>query len=263
MNSPGRTQSLLSPLAHIFFACSITKIITSNIMAKRNRKQTSKQQSIAKANLNKDHTANTKANNTQTEKLDARHTIGDPIFFFKDDEVPYGFLCQWYRCRFTDPDSGLEFSSAEQWMMWNKAQLAGDEASAKAIMSTTSPRKQKQLGRDVSNFDVQAWDKIKLQVVEQGNYSKFTQGSNLVSMKMDDEGEPVSLKSLLLATEERELVEASPFDRVWGIGFGAQQALVTPRQQWGQSLLGTALMNVRERIRREEEGGKGEVDEKA
>jgi len=147
-------------------------------------------------------------------------------------------------------------------MMWNKAQLAGDEVSAKAIMATTSPRKQKQLGRDVSNFDVQAWDKIKLQVVEQGNYLKFTQGDNLVSMKMDDEGEPVSLKSLLLATEERELVEASRFDRVWGIGFDAQQALVTPREKWGQSLLGTALMNVRERIRREEEGERGQGQEK-
>jgi len=79
---------------------------------------------------------------------------------------------------------------------------------------------------------------------------------------MDDEGEPVSLKSLLLATEERELVEASRFDRVWGIGFDAQQALVTPRQKWGQSLLGTALMNVREKIRREEEVERGQVGEK-
>jgi len=232
-------------------------------MAKRNRKQTSKQQQlIAKNNPNKEENTNTKANNTQTGKLDTRHTIGEPIFFFKDDEVPYGFLCQWYRCRFTDPDSGLSFSSAEQWMMWNKAQLAGDEVSAKAIMSTTSPRKQKQLGRDVSNFDVQAWDKIKLQVVEQGNYLKFTQGNNLVSMKMDDEGEPVSLKSLLLATEERELVEASRFDRVWGIGFDSRQALVTPREKWGQSLLGTALMNVREKIRWEEEDEKGQVDKR-
>ena len=91
-------------------------------MAKRNRKQTSKQgQPIAKNNPNEEEDAKTEANNTQTGILNTRHTIGDPIFFFKDDEVPYGFLCQWYRCRFTDPDSGLEFSSAEQWMMWNKA----------------------------------------------------------------------------------------------------------------------------------------------
>jgi ribA/ribD-fused uncharacterized protein len=138
-------------------------------------------------------------------------------------------------------------------MMWNKAQLAGDEASTRTIMSTTSPRKQKQLSRDVEGFDADAWDKIKLSVVERGNYLKFTQGTNVASMKMEDKGEPVPLKELLLATEERELAEASRFDRVWGIGYDAQQALVTPREKWGQNLLGTALMNVREKIRREEE----------
>ena len=139
-------------------------------------------------------------------------------------------------------------------MMWSKSQLAGDEASAKAIMSTTSPRKQKQLGRDVANFDAEEWGKVKLQVVERGNHLKFTQGDNVVSMKMGDEGEPVELRKLLLETGERELVEASPFDRVWGIGYDAQQAVVTSREKWGTNLLGTALMNVRERIRREEEG---------
>ncbi|CAD0106152.1 unnamed protein product [Aureobasidium uvarum] len=213
-------------------------------MTKKHNKQSSKQQPPT--------IATNRGLNTQPTKADQRNTSGAPIFFFKDDEEPYGFLCQWYRCRFTDPDSGLEFTCAEQWMMWNKAQLAGDEASANAIMATTSPRKQKQLGRDVEGFDAEVWDKIKLDVVERGNYLKFSQGTNVASMRIDDQGEPVSLKSLLLATEERELVEASRFDRVWGIGFDAQQALATPREKWGQNLLGTALINVRERIRKEE-----------
>jgi ribA/ribD-fused uncharacterized protein len=221
-------------------------------MAKKN-KQSSKQQPAAN---NKNEKNDSSKTNAQIAKADTRHTVGSPIFFFKDDEEPYGFLCQWYRCRFTDPDSGLEFTCVEQWMMWNKAQLAGDEVSARTIMSTTSPRKQKQLGRDVEGFDADAWDEIKLSVVERGNYLKFTQGTNVASMKMGDQGDPVSLRSLLLATEERELAEASRFDRVWGIGFDAQQALVTPREKWGESLLGTALMNVRERIRMEsKEGG--------
>lgn len=115
-----------------------------------------------------------------------RRTSGTPVFFFKDDGQPYGFLCQWYRCRFTDPESGLEFNCAEQWMMWNKARLANDSASAKEIMATTSPRKQKQLGRDVEGLNPDAWDRIKSGVVERGNYLKFTQESNVVSMKMDD-----------------------------------------------------------------------------
>ncbi|THV72847.1 DUF1768-domain-containing protein [Aureobasidium pullulans] len=182
-----------------------------------------------------------------------RTTAGDSIFFFKDDEQPYGFLCQWYRSRFKDPDSGLEFNCAEQWMMWNKAQLAGDATSARTIMATTSPRKQKQLGRDVEGFDVDAWDQIKLDVVQRGNYLKFTQATNVSSMKMDDVGEPLPLKDLLLATGEQELAEASRFDRVWGIGFDAQQAQTTSRDKWGQNLLGIALMNVRDKVRHEAE----------
>lgn len=63
----------------------------------------------------------------------------------------------------------------------------------------------------------------------------------------------MSLKSLLLDTGERELVEASRFDQVWGIGFDAQQALAVPREKWGQNLLGVALMNLRDRIRQETE----------
>lgn len=183
----------------------------------------------------------------------SRKTPGPPILFFKDDEQPYGFLCQWYRSRFTDPESGLEFSCTEQWMMWNTAQLAHDEETATQIMHTTSSRKQKQLGRDVVGFDASAWDKIKSDVVEQGNYLKFTQATNAVSMKMDDVGDPVPLRDLLLATGQRELVEASKFDRVWGIGFDAQQAPSTPRDRWGQNLLGEALMSVRERVRAETE----------
>ena len=47
-------------------------------------------------------------------------------------------------------------------------------------------------------------------------------------------------------------MEASRFDRVWGIGFDAEEAVVVERERWGQSLLGRALMDVRERVRREE-----------
>ena len=225
-------------------------------MAKKHNKRTSKQQSFANRKNNKTIKANN-TTTTQPSRAETKPTSGTPIFFFKDDKEPYGFLCQWYRCHFTDPIFKLSFSSAEQWMMWNKAQLAGDEASAKIIMVTTSPRKQKQLSRDVEGFDVEAWDRVKLAVVEQGNYLKFTQGMNTVSMKMEDEGEPVSLRSLLLETGERELMEASRFDRVWGIGFDAELAAVTAREKWGLNLLGTALMNVRERIRREDEAEVG------
>jgi ribA/ribD-fused uncharacterized protein len=79
--------------------------------------------------------------------------------------------------------------------------------------------------------------------VEDGNYYKFTVAEDAAG-----------LRALLLATGERELVEASPRDRIWGVGFKAENAGVN-RRRWGQNLLGKALMGVRARLR--EEGGVG------
>jgi len=74
----------------------------------------------------------------------------------------------------------------------------------------------------------------RIAIVQRGNLLKFSQCTNVASMKMDDVGEPVPLKSLLLATGAHHLVEASPFDPVWGIGFKAEVALSVSRAQWGQ-----------------------------
>jgi len=91
----------------------------------------------------------------------------------------------------------------------------------------------------------------KSEVVEQGNYLKFTQATDAAAVSKDNSREPTPLKQLLLATSERALVEASPFDRIWGIGFTAADAVRTLRKEWGQNLLGEALMKVRARIRTE------------
>lgn len=67
-------------------------------------------------------------------------------------------------------------------------------------------------------------------------------------MRIDDKGGPVALKDLLLATKGHELAEASPFDAVWGIGLKAEEALTVSRAQWGENLLGKALMHVRSEL---------------
>ena len=83
-----------------------------------------------------------------------------------------------------------------------------------------------------------------------GNYLKFSQSSTLAGDVNNEDGAPSrALKGLLLSTEDREIVEASPFDRVWGIGFNAADATTTERAQWGENLLGKALMEVRERFK--------------
>lgn len=94
---------------------------------------------------------------------------GATVLFWKEDGE-HGFLCQWYRCTFTDPEhDGLTFTSAEQYMMWGKAMLFGDLAVAAKIMSISSPRKQKGLARDVANFDQSRWAEERSGIVRTGN----------------------------------------------------------------------------------------------
>lgn len=80
----------------------------------------------------------------------------------------------------------------------------------------------------------------KLAIVTEGNYLKFTASEHAEILKKE-----------LLETGERELVEASPFDRIWGIGFKEADA-ERNRHKWGQNLLGKAVKDVRERLRRED-----------
>lgn len=135
--------------------------------------------------------------------------------------------------------------------MYQKALTFNDTSTAYEIIKTSSPRKCKALGRKVKGFDPAIWDPIKQSVVEKGSYFKYTQG-------IGDHAE--ELKRMLLATGHRELVEASRFDRVWGVGFTADQCNEDwcERELWGQNLLGKALVNVRKKIREEEAKEAGE-----
>ena len=158
-------------------------------------------------------------------------------------------------------------------MMYTKALTFNDDESARAILATEDPRVQKALGRKVQDFTVHRWDEVKRRVVLEANLLKFEQGV----ARRDDafvypplplvDGQPegtrdatvnVSLKELLLATGDRELIEASPRDRIWGVGFGAEKAEELrregKRERWGSNYLGEALMEVRTRIRAEMDG---------
>lgn len=126
-------------------------------------------------------------------------------------------------------------------MMHQKALLFSDEAIAAEILLAKTPGEQKALGRQVRNFDEKVWNKNRLRIVTQGSYHKFVHS-------LEGDG----LKRKLLATGDRELVEASPRDRIWGIGFGAENAERT-RKHWGLNLLGKTLMDARKQIREEAE----------
>lgn len=142
-------------------------------------------------------------------------------------------LSQWYPCQFEV--DGVIYTSAEQYMMAEKAKLFGDEEIRDEILSTDDPRKCKALGRKVKNFDEAVWDKEKEFIVLKGNTKKFLQND--------------ALRNFLLSTGSKVLVEASPTDRVWGIGLGKNNPDALDPKKWrGKNLLGFALMDVREMI---------------
>ncbi|EKG20211.1 hypothetical protein MPH_02444 [Macrophomina phaseolina MS6] len=158
-----------------------------------------------------------------------------PIYFWREYDMPYGFLSQWYDCAFVH--EGVTYRSAEMWMMVQKAKLFGDQDVAEAMLQATTPKEHRDLGRRVKNFDRKLWDENKSRIVEEGNWWKFTKSK-----------EKAQLTEMLLATDDRELVEASPYDRIWGIGFDRNRA-DAHRNEWGENLLGKAITNVRRRLR--------------
>jgi len=138
---------------------------------------------------------------------------------------------QWYPSPFT-VDS-ITYSTAEHWMMTEKARLFGDAEIAERVIGAKTPKEAKELGRAVRGFDVAAWEQSCFSIVREGNRHKFIQNAGY--------------KEYLLGTGNRVLVEASPVDAIWGIGLAADSAQAKVPHQWrGKNLLGFALMEVRD-----------------
>ncbi len=150
-----------------------------------------------------------------------------------DGTVGKGCLSQWWPCTFTV--DGVDYASAEHWMMAGKARLFGDEGALARILAARSPAEAKKLGRLVRGFDDELWTGRRFGLVVAGNVAKF--------------GQDPARREFLLGTANRVLVEASPRDRVWGIGLGAANEKATDPAQWrGLNLLGFALMEAREQL---------------
>lgn len=170
------------------------------------------------------------------EVIDRGKQFGYVLFWGhaeKSGKVTKACLSQWYPCVFTDDTR--QYHSAEQYMMSEKALLMKDFPVRDQILNTTDPKKIKSLGRSVRNFNQKLWDSNKSEIVIQGNFLKFSQNQNLCNF--------------LIETGNCVLVEASPYDTIWGIGMSADDPDARNPQRWkGANLLGFALMKVRERL---------------
>lgn len=151
------------------------------------------------------------------------------IYFWKPTQEN-GIFSQWAYTPFSDKQ--YIYSCAEQYMMSQKARLFDDAEIFKQIMDENNPSKMKSLGQKVRNFDESVWDEEKYGIVVRASYLKFANAS---------------YKNLLIETGSDILVEASPYDTIWGVGVNAQQA--SDIRNWkGQNLLGQALMEARKMI---------------
>lgn len=151
-----------------------------------------------------------------------------------DGSVGKGSLSQWFPAEFTV--DGDRYRTAEHFMMAEKARLFGDGEIRAQILDCTTPAEAKALGRAVRNFDERRWNAERFEIVVRGNVAKF--------------GQSPSMREFLLRTGNKVLVEASPSDRIWGIGMTAQDEFALQPQKWrGRNLLGFALMAAREQLR--------------
>lgn len=144
-----------------------------------------------------------------------------------------GPFSQWYPSKFEI--DGTEYNCCEQYMMAQKALMFGDAESHKMIMSTDSPKDQKAFGRRVKGFDKDVWEASCHKIVYDANYAKFTQNKELMEELMDTGG--------------LEIAEASPVDKIWGIGLHETDPDAQDKSKWqGTNWLGEALMKVRDSI---------------
>jgi ribA/ribD-fused uncharacterized protein len=159
------------------------------------------------------------------------------LFFWghasRGDDVGPHVLSQWAPTPFMVDD--VRYLTAEHFMMAEKARLFGDDALRNEIITSASPGKAKALGRAVANFDEAVWTAARFDIVVRGSEAKFRQNDRL--------------RTYLMQTGDKVLVEASPRDGIWGIGLAADHPDTERPAAWpGLNLLGFALMEARARF---------------
>ncbi len=162
------------------------------------------------------------------------------VFFWghtpaRDGSISKSCFSQWWEGHPFTID-GVDYRTAEHYMMACKARLFDDQVILAKILAARTPGEAKKLGRSVEGFEEEVWLRQRWDVVVAGNVAKFAQHP--------------TLRTFLLETAERVLVEASPADQIWGIGMAPGDSDAENPSAWpGLNLLGFALMEARARLR--------------
>lgn len=164
-------------------------------------------------------------------------TTNDEKFFENQSGVYFksNWPSQWYISDFVI--DGITYNCCEKRMMHQKAIVFNDMDTASLILNEYDPKEIKKLGRLVKNFNEERWNEVADDIVFNANVAKFSQNENL--------------KKLLISTGDKEIVECSPYDSIWGNGLNITDTLNTPKNNWkGTNRLGMALMRVRKELGR-------------
>ena len=163
------------------------------------------------------------------KKKDYRET-DTHIYFWRSE------FSNWYPCLFMY--EGHRFNNTEQAFMWEKAKFFDDEETAAEILKETNPKYVKALGRKVKNFDTEMWMVASYAAMIAVNFPKWSSS--------------YYFKNLLVSTHPKTLVEASHYDKIWGVGLAEDDDRILDKENWqGMNLLGKALMNVRKEFMEE------------
>jgi ribA/ribD-fused uncharacterized protein len=155
---------------------------------------------------------------------------GHFIFYFGPE---YEFS-HWYKSNMSV--DGIDFCCAGQYIMYKKALLFGDEVAAKKILRSSDPKRHRVIGKEVKAFTKDIWQQHCMDFSFAANFAKFDQNENL--------------KTKLLDTAASILAEASPYDRVWGIGLSMGNSDIYDRTKWrGKNLAGESLMQARNALK--------------
>jgi hypothetical protein len=157
-----------------------------------------------------------------------------PIYFFGQDK-PNGFMSNFYKSDFVD-EEGNNYNCSEQYFMYRKCQRfdASNIRLLNGILTETNPSTIKRYGREVKNYDEKIWEEERYGIMVEALRLKFNQNAYI--------------RKQLIETKPRLLYEASPYDKIWGIGFCYRDAIREDEINFGQNLLGKALMQIRDEL---------------
>lgn len=169
-------------------------------------------------------------NATREEESSPQELNKDRFTFFHKKDAPFSLQKKTHFVV-----RGKLFTSAEQFLHYQKALLFNDVETAQQILESDTPAEQRRMVKTVKDVDEYRWLKYRDFFVYEGNRAKFMQNADL--------------REELMATRGTDVVEASPTSKIWGIGMGVKNPDIYDPEKWkGENVLGRVLTRLREDI---------------